>query len=99
MAQIFSEPGKTTRKTIKMTIEDPQLDFENARVAAKEKALAINRNAMQLAWFDNKKGEGFPNYDCGAADRPPWEIFADSRGANLIIDINDSAFVFYYLTM
>lgn len=99
MVQIISEPGAITRETINITIDDPNLDFELARQQAKTKALAINRNAMQLAWYDQQAGKGFPDYDCGAGDRPPWQVFADSRGANLTIDINGGAYIFLYLMM
>ena len=54
---------------------------------------------MQLAWYNKQTDQGFPNYDCGAGDRPPWRVFADSRGANLTIDINDGTYLFIYLTM
>jgi hypothetical protein len=99
MVQIHTEPGESARETIKLTIDDAELDFNTARARAKTKALEISRNAMQLAWFNGQTGRGFPDYDCGPGDRPPWQVFADSRGANLTIDINDGTFIFIYLTM
>lgn len=99
MVQIHTEPGQAARETIKMTLDDAELDFNTARDRAKAKALEISRNAMQLAWFNSQTGEGFPNYDCGHGDRPPWRVFADARGGNLTIDFNDGTFIFIYLTM
>jgi hypothetical protein len=99
MVQIHTEPGQDARETVKLTIEDSELDFDTARAQAKARALEINRNAMQLAWFNRETGQGFPDYDCGSGDRPPWRVFADARGGNLTIDVNDGAFIFIYLTM
>ena len=99
MVQIHSEPGKDAHETVKLTIDDADLDFETARDQAKARALEINRNAMQLAWYNRRTDQGFPDYDCGPGDRPPWQVFADARGGNLTIDINDGAYLFIYLTM
>ncbi len=99
MVQIFNEPGVDDHQIVKLTIDEPDLDFNSARDHAKAKALAINSNAMQLAWYNKKTDQGFPNYECSPGDRPPWQVFADSRGANLTIDINEGTFLFIYLTM
>ncbi len=99
MVQIHTPPGQEVHETVKLTIDDPDLDFDTAREQAKAKALDINRNAMQLAWYNGQTDQGFPNYDCGPGDRPPWQVFAESRGANLTIDVNDGTFLFLYLTM
>ena len=99
MVQIHTEPGQAARETIKLTLDNADLDFDTARTRAKAKALEINRNAMQLAWFNRQTGQGFPNYDCGPGDRPAWQVFADARGADLTIDVNDGTFIFRYLTM
>ena len=99
MVQIHTEPGMDAHETVKLTIDEPDLDFNTARDHAKAKALEINSNAMQLAWYNKQTDQGFPNYDCGPGDRPPWQAFADSRGANLTIDVNNGTFLFLYLTM
>ncbi|MEE4113111.1 MAG: AF1514 family protein [Desulfobacteraceae bacterium] len=99
MVQINTQPGQEVHETVKLTIDAPDLDFDTARAQAKAKALDISPNAMQLAWYNGQTDQGFPNYDCGRGDRPPWQVFADSRGANLTIDVNDGAFIFLYLTM
>jgi hypothetical protein len=99
MVQIHNKPGMETHETVKLTIDETDLDFNTARDHAKAKALTINRNAMQLAWYDRQTDKGFPDYDCGPGDRPPWQVFADSRGANLTIDVNNGSYLFLYLTM
>ena len=99
MVQINTEPGQDAHETVKLTIDETDLDFDTARDRAKTKALEISRNAMQLAWYNGQTGQGFPDYDCGPGDRPPWQVFADSRGGNLTIDVNDGTYIFIYLTM
>jgi hypothetical protein len=97
--EIKTQPGLEAHTTVKLTIDTPHLDFHSARERAKDQALEINRNAMQLAWFNRETGKGYPDYDCGSSDRPPWQVFADARGGNLTIDVNNGAFIFIYLTM
>lgn len=97
--QIHTQPGQEDHKTVKLTIDEANLDFNTACQRAKAKALEINSNAMQLAWYNGQTDQGFPDYECGPGDRPPWQVFADSRGANLTIDINQGTFLFFYLTM
>jgi hypothetical protein len=97
--QIHTNPGQVAHETVKLTIDDPDLDFNKAREHAKAKALEINPNAMQLAWYNGRTGQGFPHYECHPGERPAWRVFAESRGCNLTIDINAGAFLFLYLTM
>ena len=93
--QIHAQPQTT--ETVKLQITDADLDFAKASAQAKRKAREINKDAMMLAWFNRRSGEGFPDYDCGANDKPPWQVFADARGGNLTIDVNDGEYIFIYL--
>ena len=99
MVQIHTEPGLDAHEPVELSFDEPDLDFNTARDHAKAKALEINSNAMQLAWYNKQTDQGFPNYDCGPGDRPPWQVFAESRGAYLTIDVNNGTFLFLYLTM
>jgi hypothetical protein len=60
MTQIFSEPGNTTHELIKETIEDPELDFQQAKDASKKLALTKCKNCMLLSWKNGKTGEFYP---------------------------------------
>lgn len=82
-----------------LTVSDPHLDLAKAGALAKEKARAMDPNAMMLSFHSQKTGEFWPNYECGGNGRPPWIVFAEARGYNLLIDINDGQFEFFYLRM
>ena len=98
MAEIRSSSEEPNApETIKLILPDPDLNFEKASDLSRERARQINKDAMMLAWFNRRSGEGFPDYDCGAIDKPPWQVFADARGGNLTIDVNDGEFIFIYL--
>jgi len=99
MAEIKSRLDEYPLEKIALSIADPALDLAAAGAAAKEKARAMDPNAMMLSFHSNKTGEFWPNYECGGGGRPPWIVFAESRGYNLLIDINDGEFEFYYLRM
>jgi hypothetical protein len=97
MAELKATSNTYTLETIRLTIEDPQLDLMAARAAAKQKAREIDANAMMLSYHSAKTGEFWPSYDCGGNGRPPWLVFAESRGYNLKIDINEGDYQFFYL--
>ena len=99
MAQIKSVLDEYASEKVDLYVEDPQLDIAAAGALAKEKARAMDPNAMMLSYHSNKTGEFWPNYECGAGGRPPWIVFAEARGYNLLIDINDGEFEFFYLRM
>lgn len=99
MVELSSQSNEMAREHHHLTVDQPDLNFTEASVLAKVKARQINSNAMMLAWYNAKTQEGFPDYDCGGRDKPPWEVFADARGANLTIDVNDGDYLFFYLKL
>lgn len=78
---------------------DPALDFSMASDLAKGKAGKCCNDPMLLSWHNGKTGEFYPRFGCGSGDKPPWIIFAKSRGGNLTIDINDGEYTFIYLKL
>jgi hypothetical protein len=74
---------------INIQIDEKDLDFGKAKDIAKEKAKELARDPMLLSWYNGKTGEYFPTLECGTWDKPVWIIFAESRGADIAIDIND----------
>jgi len=97
MAELHASSTEYTLDTISLHIEDSELDLAAASQMAKESARKLDRNAMMLSYHSNKTGEFWPNYDCGGGGRPPWIVFAEARGYNLKIDINNGDYEFYYL--
>ena len=47
----------------------------------------------------NFSNEFYPGFECGSGDKPPWIVFAEARGGNLTIDINDGEYIFIYLKL
>jgi hypothetical protein len=86
-------------ETVNLEINDPDLDLGGASTIAKTNARSINTNAMMLSYHSAKTGEFWPHYECGGGDRPPWVVFAEARGYNLKIDINNGEFEFYYVRL
>ncbi len=80
-------------------IDNPNLDFSAAKDIAKLKAKEICDDPMLLSWFQGKTGESYPNLECGPGDKPAWIIYAESRGADITIDINQGLYVFIYLSV
>ena len=75
---------------------DKDLGFETAKQIATQKAREIGSDPMLLAWYDGKTGEYTPKTECGAGDRPAWIIYAESRGGDITIDINDEEYIFIF---
>lgn len=84
---------------INLMIDDEELDFESAKYIAKEKAKELTTDPMMLSWFSGKTGEFYPKTECGPMDKPPWIVFAESRGADIAININDGEYIFLYLSV
>jgi hypothetical protein len=52
---------------------------------------------MLISWFDRQTGKFSPQVECGGKAKPAWLVYAESRGANIVIDVNRETFVFAYL--
>jgi len=84
---------------INVMINGPKLDFARAKEFAKLKAKEKCADPMLLSWYQGETGEYYPAFDCGGSDKPPWVVYAESRGGDLTIDINEGQYVFIYLTL
>ena len=84
---------------VRVQVEDPHLDFVTAKDIAKQEAKKHCADPMLLSWYQGKTGEGYPNFECGKGDKPAWLIYAESRGGDLTIDINDGDYIFIYLSL
>ncbi|QTA88772.1 AF1514 family protein [Desulfonema magnum] len=76
--------------------EDPCPDFNKAKDIAKQKAKTLGTDPMLLAWYQGKTGDYVPKAECGSGDKPGWIVYAESRGGNITIDINDEEYIFIY---
>lgn len=88
-----------TGNHIRITIDDSILDFESYCDAAKKAAKELTNDPMLLSWYCGKTGEYYPKTECGRTDKPVWIVFAESRGADIAININDGEYIFLYLSV
>ena len=51
---------------------------------------------MMLAWYEGKTGDYVPKTECDVGDKPAWVIYAESRGGDITIDINEEEYIFIY---
>ena len=84
---------------VQISADDHELDFRSASELAKQKARELCGDPMLLSWYQGKTGESYPNMECGPGDKPAWIVFAESRGGDLTIDINNGQYVFIYLAL
>lgn len=99
MVELFESSDTYPLETVAVEVNDPDLDLSAASAIAKTNARSINSNAMMLSYHSAKTGEFWPNYECGGGGRPPWIVFAEARGYNLKIDINNGEFEFFYVRL
>jgi len=97
MAQLFSELENDSKEYINIQVKDDNFNFLKAKDLAKAKAFEICDNPMILSWKNGKTGEFHPNYECGSTKEPFWIRFAEARGANLTVDVNQGDYVFMIL--
>jgi hypothetical protein len=84
------------RDPIDVGVSDVPLDFARARAIAEARARHEAADPMLLAWYDRDAGRFSPQVTCCGDDKPAWLTYAESRGSDLVIDINREAYVFVY---
>ena len=99
MTQQNLKPHEYLGDHVRLQIDDPELNLEKAKDLAKQKARELCSDPMLLSWHNGKTGEFYPNVECGPGHKPPWIVYAEARGGNLTIDVNDGAYLFFYLKL
>jgi len=99
MVQIRTEIDGGAKEEIRLMVGEAGLDFEKAKDLAKRKAREICAESMLLSWNNAVTGECYPTFECGSRGRPAWVVYADARGADLTIDINDGQYTFIFLKL
>ena len=84
------------KNPIDIGVPDEPLDFARARAIAEARARQEGDEPMLLAWYDRGAGTFSPHVTCCGDAKPTWLIYAESRGGDLVIDINREAYVFVY---
>jgi hypothetical protein len=84
---------------VKLSVNNKYLDIASATDIAKRKAMELSDDPMMLSWYCGKTGEYYPKTECGRSDKPAWIIFAESRGADIAININDGEYIFLCLSL
>ena len=84
------------RDPIDVGVADVPLDFARARAIAEARARTEAADPMLLAWYDRGASRFSPQVTCCSDDKPAWLVYAESRGGDLVIDINREAYVFVY---
>ena len=90
--KINDYPGKH----VELKIDNPNLDFAEAKDLSKQKAKEMCSDPMLLSWYQGKTGESYPNLECGPGDKPAWIVYAESRGGDLMVDINEGQYIFIF---
>jgi len=96
MAHCIPLSREMLKDPIDVGVVDEFLDFARARAIAEGRAREVAPEPMLLAWYDRGAGAFSPQVPCCGDDKPGWLIYAESRGGDLVIDINDEAYVFVY---
>ena len=99
MESIRSNINGYTGNHIKLEVDDPKIAFTTAKDIAKQKAKEVCDDPMLLSWYNGETGESYPDADCGPGDKPTWIVYAESRGGDLTVDINQGRYVFIYLSI
>lgn len=97
--QIPSELSNRENETLRYHMDDPDMDFEAVKNEVKKRVADTRGNAMILSWNDEKNGRFYPTRACGDGkqDVPPWIYYAQVRGSNLTVDVNDGDYIFMML--
>jgi hypothetical protein len=82
-------------ETIRVTVEGAEVNFDAARKRADDIAAGKLKEPLLVAWYDGVAGLGHPDVpEC--TDRPGWQVYAESRGGELTIDVNSGQYILIY---
>lgn len=81
---------------VTLQMDVAELTFHSARQAADEAARAHDTDPMLISWFEARTGNHSPKVECCRDDKPGWLAYAQSRGGDLVITVNDLEYVFVY---
>jgi hypothetical protein len=90
------ESKENFRECVDVRTEGSLPDFSEAKDLADRAACNSGHDPMLLAWFVKQTGEHSPKVECCGEDKPAWLVYAESRGGNLTVSVNDGAYVFVY---
>ena len=98
---IFMETLKASIKNfltnpIHLRSDKESLDLKTAKEIADQKAREFGSDPILLAWYQGKTGDFVPKAECGIGGKPGWITYAESREADITIDINDEEYIFIY---
>ena len=96
MADCIPLSREMLKDPIDIGVADEPLDFARARAIADRRAREMGADPMLLAWYDRGAGRFSPQVTCCSDDKPAWLVYAETRRGDLVIDINNEAYVFVY---
>jgi len=72
------------------------MEFDAAQVLASAEAGRYLNDPMILSWLNRKTGQHSPPVDCCQEEgKETWEIYAESRGGTLRVEVGDE-YVFIF---
>lgn len=86
-------------KTVHLEIDNESLDFSRARLKAEESADAALEDPVLLSWYDRIRDRESPSgvSEChDGCEIPGCVEYAQSRGGELVVNINQGTFLFCY---
>ena len=77
-------------RTVKLKT-DTDTGFDDAQALAIRESARYLEDPMLLAWLDRTTGRHSPDVECCQEEgKETWEIYAESRGGILRIEVDDS---------
>jgi hypothetical protein len=86
-------------KTIQIICSENNWDFYTSKKISDALAGALLGESVCMSWYDKAEDRESPAHvsEChGDCDIPGYVDYAESRGAQVKVDVNDGAFVFCY---
>ena len=66
------------------------MEFDAAQILARAEASRFLVAPMVLSWLNRHTGQHSPNVNCcGQEEKEAWEIYAESRGGTLRVEVGD----------
>jgi hypothetical protein len=83
-----------------MNLETPQgMDYDKAQKAARDAALGVVGDVMLVSCYDRTRNKMIPEAVSSKEEHDGHRIYAESRGADIRVTVNNDEYDFFFVSI
>jgi len=77
----------------------PGMDYDEVQKAAKDAALEVGGDVALVSYYDRARNKMVPEAVSSKEGNDGYRIYAESRGADIRVTVNDDEYDFFFLSI